>query len=300
MLYKGRASPMYVHGFYPDLEGWDPRPGRSGSRRCMAMIPPRQNGCSRRRGIPRVSKTTLAISIRRRPGNDRGDGSGGPSVARGGHRDRAGRRRLGCCRAPQVAETGSQWVPLGDPLSKKAVEPQLAVFNVGKGIGHIFQTDEIYKMWEDLLQITDAKAGMPSFARSATTSSKTSRDDSLVRRIHRGHRRSQDRQGLALPWLGRGRRRPHVANHGVQTGDALQVMSAIARTPPLKIYHQTLRRLREDGGRPKGPPGSKRRSPPSPGAQAAKEGPLPTRRAGSQAVEKGPYARRRPKAGREA
>src|SRR5206468_3002420 len=41
------------------------------------------------------------------------------------------------------------------PPSKKAVEPQIAVFNVGKGIGHIFQTDEIYKMWEDLLQITD-------------------------------------------------------------------------------------------------------------------------------------------------
>ena len=44
------------------------------------------------------------------------------------------------------------------PPSKKAVEAQLAVFNVGKGIAHIFQTDEIYKMWEDLLQITDAKA----------------------------------------------------------------------------------------------------------------------------------------------
>ena len=44
------------------------------------------------------------------------------------------------------------------PPSKKAVEPQLAVFNVGKGIAHMFQTDEIYKMWEDLLQITDAKA----------------------------------------------------------------------------------------------------------------------------------------------
>src|SRR5207244_1541701 len=23
-LYKNRASPMYVHGFYPGLEGWDP------------------------------------------------------------------------------------------------------------------------------------------------------------------------------------------------------------------------------------------------------------------------------------
>src|SRR6266699_6178439 len=24
VLYKGRANPMYVHGFYPDLPGWDP------------------------------------------------------------------------------------------------------------------------------------------------------------------------------------------------------------------------------------------------------------------------------------
>ena len=24
VLYKGRAKPMYVHGFYPDLAGWDP------------------------------------------------------------------------------------------------------------------------------------------------------------------------------------------------------------------------------------------------------------------------------------
>ena len=24
VLYKGRATPMYVHGFYPDLAGWDP------------------------------------------------------------------------------------------------------------------------------------------------------------------------------------------------------------------------------------------------------------------------------------
>ena len=24
VLYKGRARPMYVHGFYPDLPGWDP------------------------------------------------------------------------------------------------------------------------------------------------------------------------------------------------------------------------------------------------------------------------------------
>ena len=24
VLYKGRATPTYVHGYYPDLPGWDP------------------------------------------------------------------------------------------------------------------------------------------------------------------------------------------------------------------------------------------------------------------------------------
>jgi hypothetical protein len=41
--------------------------------------------------------------------------------------------------------------------SKKAVETQIALFNAGKGTAHWFETDEIYKMWEDLLQISDPK-----------------------------------------------------------------------------------------------------------------------------------------------
>ena len=41
------------------------------------------------------------------------------------------------------------------PPSKKAVEPQIALFNAGKGTPHMFESDEIYKMWEDLLQISD-------------------------------------------------------------------------------------------------------------------------------------------------
>jgi hypothetical protein len=35
------------------------------------------------------------------------------------------------------------------------VEPQIALFNTGKGTPHMFESDEIYKMWEDLLQISD-------------------------------------------------------------------------------------------------------------------------------------------------
>jgi hypothetical protein len=43
------------------------------------------------------------------------------------------------------------------PPSKKAVEPQLVVFNVGGGLPHMFETDEIYAMWKDLLQMADPK-----------------------------------------------------------------------------------------------------------------------------------------------
>jgi len=41
------------------------------------------------------------------------------------------------------------------PPSKKAVEAQIALFNAGKGVPHMFESDEIYKMWEDLLQMSD-------------------------------------------------------------------------------------------------------------------------------------------------
>ena len=44
------------------------------------------------------------------------------------------------------------------PSSRLLTGSSRSPFNVGKGIGHIFQTEEIYKMWEDLLPITDAKA----------------------------------------------------------------------------------------------------------------------------------------------
>jgi len=41
--------------------------------------------------------------------------------------------------------------------SKKAVEPQISLFNAGKGTAQWFETREIYKMWEDLLQMSDLK-----------------------------------------------------------------------------------------------------------------------------------------------
>jgi hypothetical protein len=35
------------------------------------------------------------------------------------------------------------------------VETQLSVFNAGKATPYMFETDEIYQMWEDLLQIAE-------------------------------------------------------------------------------------------------------------------------------------------------
>jgi ABC-type transport system substrate-binding protein len=43
------------------------------------------------------------------------------------------------------------------PPSKKAVEPQISVFNTG-GLAHMYEDDTLYAMWRDLLQITDPKA----------------------------------------------------------------------------------------------------------------------------------------------
>ena len=38
------------------------------------------------------------------------------------------------------------------------MEPQIALFNAGKGAAHMFETDEIYQMWEELLQLSDPAA----------------------------------------------------------------------------------------------------------------------------------------------
>jgi ABC-type transport system substrate-binding protein len=59
---------------------------------------------------------------------------------------------------PKVRERKANWYIRPGIPSKKAVEPQIALFNAGKGTGHWFETDEIHKMWADLLQMSDPKA----------------------------------------------------------------------------------------------------------------------------------------------
>ena len=59
---------------------------------------------------------------------------------------------------PMTREMRANWRLRVGPPSKETVEPQIALFNAGKGGAHMFETNEIYKMWEDLLQISDPAA----------------------------------------------------------------------------------------------------------------------------------------------
>jgi ABC-type transport system substrate-binding protein len=218
-LYKNRASPMYVHGFYPGLEGWDP----SWEKRFPEMYgydPAAAKRLLAEAGYPNGFKAKAWLY----------PFAGAPEMIAVMEAVAAQLREVGI----EIALDEADWVAAVRPKLQKreahgylwadsaveeGVEPQLAVFNVGKGIGHIFQTDEIYKMWEDLLQITDAKARDASCARSATTSSRTSRPSRSSTSTSRSSWTPRSsRTGPSL--LGWGRRRPHVANHGVQTGDA--------------------------------------------------------------------------------
>ena len=58
---------------------------------------------------------------------------------------------------PRSRDRKANWYLRPQVPSKKAVEAQIAGFNTGKGTTHMFETDEIYKMWEDLLQMSDPK-----------------------------------------------------------------------------------------------------------------------------------------------
>jgi ABC-type transport system substrate-binding protein len=56
---------------------------------------------------------------------------------------------------PTQRERKGNWYLRAGPPSKKAVEAQIALFNGGTSIVHSFEDDMIYAMWQDLLQMTD-------------------------------------------------------------------------------------------------------------------------------------------------
>ena len=157
VLYKGRATYTYVTGYYPDLPGWDPtwekrfpemygydpkaakrlltEAGYAKGFKAKAWLYPSA-------GAPELIPLMESIQVQLREVGIDLELEEADVVATVRPRQRD--RKAG----------GYLWV---GPPSKKAVEAQIALFNAGKGTPHMFETDEIYKMWEDLLQMSDLK-----------------------------------------------------------------------------------------------------------------------------------------------
>jgi peptide/nickel transport system substrate-binding protein len=157
VLYKGRATYTYVTGYYPDLPGWDPTwekrfPEMYGydpkaAKRLLAEAGYPKGFKAKAwlfpfAGAPELIPLMESIQVQFREVGIELELEEADVVAV--VRPRTRDRKAG----------GYMWV---GPPSKKAVEAQIAAFNAGKATPHMFETDEIYKMWEDLLQISDPK-----------------------------------------------------------------------------------------------------------------------------------------------
>jgi peptide/nickel transport system substrate-binding protein len=158
VLYKGRAAPMYVHGYYPDLPGWDP----AWEKRFEDMYgydPVAAKRLLAQAGYPKGFKAKMWVY----------PFAGAPELIPLLEAVQVQLREVGielepeeadvvAVVAPRARERKANWYLRPTIPSKKAVEAQISVFNAGKGGPHQFETDELYAMWEELLQTSDPKA----------------------------------------------------------------------------------------------------------------------------------------------
>ena len=158
VLYKGRATPTYVAGFYSDLPGWDP----TWAKRFLEMYgydPKKAKQLLAEAGYPKGFKAKAWLF----------PFAGAPELIQLMEAVATQLREVGieleleeadlvAVVQPKVRERRANWYIRGGVPSKKAVEPQIALFNAGKGVGHWFEDDTIYGMWEELLQTSDPKA----------------------------------------------------------------------------------------------------------------------------------------------
>jgi ABC-type transport system substrate-binding protein len=154
-LYKGRATYTYVNGYYPDLPGWDPtwekrfedlygydlkkakqllaEAGYPNGFKAKAWLYPFA-------GAPEQIPLMEAVATQLREIGIELELEEADVVA---------------TVLPRNRDRKANWYLGIGPPSKKAVEPQIALFNAGKGTPHTYEDDTIYKMWEDLLQMSD-------------------------------------------------------------------------------------------------------------------------------------------------
>jgi peptide/nickel transport system substrate-binding protein len=158
VLYKGRANYTYVHGYYPDMPGWDPTwekrfPEMYGydvaaAKRLLAEAGYPKGFKAKAwlfpfAGAPEIIPLIEAVQIHLREVGIELELEEADVVA---------------VVLPRTRDRKANWYLRATIPSKKAVETQIAVFNAGKATPHMFESDDIYKMWEDLLQMADPAA----------------------------------------------------------------------------------------------------------------------------------------------